>query len=133
MIGIQVCMLQGNSFEEAIDFFGRLRSRVLMQACEIHLERSLYPAAFWPWNDSARNRAGRLRATVKKLGVHLPFVDLNPISSNARIAEASCSILESSIECASTMAVTFGNRIRKSEFRMPRKCLQALVGKGYLC
>ncbi len=89
MIGIQIGMLPGNTFEDAVGVFQQLQSQFSLSACEIHLERSLYPPAIWPWENSSQEAMARLRPSVARLGIHLPFMDMNPVFSNPRIAEAS--------------------------------------------
>jgi sugar phosphate isomerase/epimerase len=101
MIGIQICMLRADTFEKAVGIFRQLHARFGLSSCEIHLERSLYPPAIWPWETAAHETVAKLRSSVAKLGIHLPFMDLNPVSSNPRIAETSLRILEESLDFAS--------------------------------
>jgi sugar phosphate isomerase/epimerase len=107
MMGIQICMLRGDSFEAVLDLFQKLQARFPLSACEIHLERSLYPSAIWPWESSGRARLAAVRPLVEKLGVHLPFMELNPISSNVRIAQASRRVLEESLEFAASAGADY--------------------------
>ncbi len=97
MIGIQLGMLPGNNFDEAAEIFRRLQARFSIPACEVHLERTLYPPALWPWEKASLDKVKELRSSVARLGIHLPFMDMNPISTNPRIAEASLNILEDSL------------------------------------
>jgi endonuclease IV len=140
MIGIQICMLPGNTFEETAGIFRHLQARFSISACEIHLERSLYPSAIWPWETSSHEGIANLRSSVDRLGVHLPFMDMNPISSNPRVAEASRRILEESLEFASRNRADYavfhargcggGSASRERELQAWRKVIAGLGEKA---
>jgi len=98
-LGIQLGMLSGTGIEEALDVFERLRAFAGLTACEIHLEASLYNA-FWPWEDKALPVGLKLRSTLPVLGVHLPFIDLYPVSPNPRVARYSLAVLKESLSYA---------------------------------
>jgi endonuclease IV len=86
---------------DAIEGFLALQSEHTLQSAEVHLERSLYQAACWPWEEHLAFKIRTyLRPEVSKLGVHLPFIDLNPIAANRQIACSSRQILEESIRFA---------------------------------
>jgi endonuclease IV len=100
MIGIQTSMLKGSSFKDVTALFLELQAKFRLSACEIHLERSLYASAVWPWDDAEGSEIALLRSAVDKFGVHLPFMDLNPVSANIRIVESGRRIFEESLEFA---------------------------------
>jgi endonuclease IV len=104
ILGIQLAMLCDESIDAAISHFQRLQEDFPLNACEIHLEASLYRASVWPWDDNGLGRLHELRKGVSKLGVHLPFMDLNLFSRNMLIQEASRKVLIDS--------VTFAGRIQ---------------------
>lgn len=88
LIGLQLGMLLKAPADEAAQFFLSLQREFSLKACEIHLESAIYEAACRPWERKAEIIGLRLRETVSRLGVHLPFVDLNLLSPNPYIAEA---------------------------------------------
>ena len=140
MIGIHIGMLPGNTFGAATEIFQQLRERYSLSACEIHLERSLYSPAIWPWDSTAQADAAALRSTVARMGVHLPFVDMNPVSANPRISEVSRSILEESLEFASQIRADYavfharghieGNGSREKELRLWKDVVAGLGEKA---
>ena len=99
-IGIQLALLPARSPDESAHLFGRLRRSFDMAACEIHLDTAHYSSAFRLWEKADAECAKALRKTVGTLGVHFPFLDLNPVSGNRRIAEAGMSLLEESMSWA---------------------------------
>ena len=107
MIGIQISMLRGNTFEEAVGIFRRLQARFGLSSCEIHLEQSLYSSAVRPSEIKDQEIVTDLRSSVARLGIHLPFMDMNPVSSNSRIAETSFRILNESLEFASVVRADY--------------------------
>ena len=104
ILGIQLAMLCDEPIDAAISYFQRLQEDFPLDACEIHLEASLYKAAVWPWDHNGLDRLHALRRGVSRLGVHLPFMDLNFFSENKLIQEASRKVLMDS--------VAFAGRIR---------------------
>lgn len=106
--GLQLGTFRRGSCEETITAFLALQDEYRLESCEVHLEASLYEAACWPWDTNARSSIkDRLRPSVSKLGVHLPFFELNPISSNPRVADMSMDLMKESIAFADRVGADY--------------------------
>lgn len=120
MIGISLAYLPVNSFHEAVELFFRLQAEQGLEICEIHLERGQFAAAYNPADSLAASKLVRLRKCVVKLGFHLPYLDLNPLSQNPDIAEFAMGILLHGIDVAADAGADYlvfharGGRIRQS-------------------
>ena len=82
------------------------------------MEASLYQAACWPWDDNGLNAVRALRDRVETLGVHLPFMDLNPISANPGMRDMSLDMhhraLDFAAEAGADYAVLHARGVRCS-------------------
>ncbi len=98
LFGLQLGLLRREPWRRTVEVFLEIQQEFSLQACEVHLEAALYEAAFWPWEEGAKDDIlATLRPAVRRLGIHLPFFDMNPVSANPRVAEASRNVLEESI------------------------------------
>ncbi len=106
--GLQIALMRREPWRNALQAFRVIQQEFSLQACELHLEASLYEAAFWPWEEGAKDEIlVALRPAVRKLGIHLPFFEMNPVSANPRIAEASKKVLGESICFASEVGADY--------------------------
>lgn len=108
LLGIQLAFLTDQSFEESLKLFFELQERYGLNACEVQLEASLYEAAVWPWDGEAERRIrDELRGNVERLGVHLPFMGLNPISDNPRVLEMTWKMYEKSMRFSANVGADY--------------------------
>ncbi|RLB65324.1 MAG: hypothetical protein DRH08_08155 [Deltaproteobacteria bacterium] len=107
MIGLSLAMLPANDLTQARDQFWRLQERFALTACEVQTETATFPAALPPWDGHALAIGQSLRQTVSVLGLHLPYVDLNPVSFHPRIAAASQEILLEAIDAAAEIEADY--------------------------
>lgn len=108
MIGLSLALLPGNSLQDTIAAFLALQENFSLEAVEIHLEKTLYPSACRPWDmEDGQAIRTQVRPNVTTLGIHLPFMDLNPVSADNRIAEFSSGIMRESIQFASSIAADY--------------------------
>lgn len=108
LLGLQLGTFRSGSCNEAIKAFLALQDEYSLEACEVHLEASLYEAACWPWDMNAGSMIKtHLRPSVSELGVHLPFFELNTISPNPRIADTSMDIMKESIAFAAKVQADY--------------------------
>jgi sugar phosphate isomerase/epimerase len=91
-IGIQIGMLPG-SYTTALDRFRLLRQQFSFLSAELQLESSLNYAHFTPFTDVVPD--------AEILGVHLPFMNLDPFSPITERRSSSRKILSDSIQNAS--------------------------------
>ncbi len=118
ILGLQMGMFRNEPWKESIDHFIMLAKECSLNACELHLDGSLYKSAIKIGDKhQADYIVENMRPIVKKLGVHLPFFRLGPVSKNKKLAQASKKILEDSIMFASKINadyVVFHGRQEKS-------------------
>ena len=108
LCGIQLGLLRNEPWKKTIQTFFELQREFPLKACELHLDACLFEAAFWPWDVDVEDEViASLRGAVKKLGVHMPFIDMNPISANPRIAGASKKMLEASLRFAAMVEADY--------------------------
>ncbi|HSQ93480.1 MAG TPA: TIM barrel protein [Methanoregula sp.] len=91
-IGIETGMLPGG-YTAALDHFSQLQTMFPLTSAELQTESSLYAAHYTPKN--------RKVPDVEILGVHLPFMDLDPFSGSGERRRNSRNILFSTIQQAS--------------------------------
>ena len=104
LFGLQIGLFRRECWRKAVRAFLAIQEDLPLQACELHLEAALYEAAIWPSEEGARGQIlAALRPAVRRLGVHLPFIDIVPLSPNPRIARASIDVLEDSIRFAASL------------------------------
>lgn len=90
-IGMQTGMLTG-PYSQALDQFNILQQQFSFSSAELQLESSIYSAYFTPARDKVPD--------VGVLGVHLPFMDLDPVSDELHKRNTSFEILHQSIRTA---------------------------------
>ena len=100
MIGLAITSLGKCNLTMARDRFLKMQESHPIQACEIHFEAALYPAAVFPWEAAGHPAVANLRHAVEVLGVHLPFYELNPLARNPRVARLACALYEESLAVA---------------------------------
>lgn len=107
MIGLSLGMLDCPDLQTAADIFRRLQERFPLGACEIQGETTLFPSALAPWDPDSVAVGRQVRKCVSKLGLHLPFIDLNPVSGHPRIAGMSLDVLEQALDAAAEIEADF--------------------------
>lgn len=100
MIGLAITSLGQSNLTMARDQFLKMQESYHIQACEIHFEAALYPAAVFPWEAAGHPAVANLRHAVEVLGVHLPFYELNPLARNPRVARLASALFEESVAVA---------------------------------
>jgi sugar phosphate isomerase/epimerase len=110
-IGMQIGMLTG-TYDQALDQFNVLQKQFSFSSAELQLESSIYNAYFVPEKHSVPK--------VEILGVHLPFMGLDPVSDEPDKRKNSLETLFHSIrtaaDCGSSYVV-FHARTQSSESR----------------
>jgi sugar phosphate isomerase/epimerase len=90
-LGVQIGMLPG-PYEQALDQFNILQEQFSLSSAELQMESSIYNAYFTPGKDRI--------PCADILGVHLPFMGLDPISEKPAIGKKSIETLSHSIRAA---------------------------------
>jgi len=105
LIGASLSGFKGLNIDKAIDLYLKLSATFNLKVVEIRFEKERQRPAVWPWEvkESLKEFLGKF----KIVGVHLPFVYLNPISHNPYIKEASLVQLKLAIEKASNLNVNY--------------------------
>ena len=85
-------MLKAEPLENNIAIFRELRGSFPVEACEIHSESTLYESACHIGNPVELRLISVLRQDVRKLGIHLPFMDLHPVSGDNQTRETTMRI-----------------------------------------
>ena len=98
--GIALTVLRQSDLENSVQFFLSLQRQHPLSACEVTLEASLHESGCWPDAPGALQTLRTLRDRVQTLGVHLPFMDLNPVSANLRVRDSSLAMLHQSLAFA---------------------------------
>jgi len=80
MIGIALGLLRPQPLPETVAAFLELRAEHPLAAAELHLETQLYPAAMRLEVSGDHLQVRQLRRKVEILGVHLPFMAMDPLS-----------------------------------------------------
>jgi len=96
--GMQIGMLPG-SYTEALDRFRLLQEQFSLVSAELQMESSLYQAHVTPPDKGLPD--------VEMLGVHLPFMDLDPFSMMVEKRCSSRRILSGSIQHASDISADY--------------------------
>lgn len=107
-IGMQLGMMRG-SYREALDQFNKLQQKFAFTSAELQLESTIYSAYY--------SRSDHVLPTVDVLGMHLPFMRLNPISPNDSERAKSLNIFRNAINDAADAGsayVTFHARTQGS-------------------
>lgn len=108
MLGLQLAMICRQPWRRAAETFLALQEEFPLQACELHLDTTLYEAAVRPDGDAAaRWIRDVLRPAVDQLGVHLPFFEMNPICANPSTAQADRERLRASIDFAGQVGADY--------------------------
>jgi len=84
-----------------------IRSEYGLSACELHMESNQFSAAFNLVDDENQALISTVRDQVKVLGVHLPYLDLNPISLNPATARMAIDIYLQSIRIAALVSADY--------------------------
>ncbi len=107
LIGLSLGLLEPAPLERALETFARLRRDHDLAACEVDLEASLHEAACWPWDVEAAALVRDLRGRVRCLGVHLPYLDLAPLSANPRARAAAEAVFAESLAFAADVGADY--------------------------
>lgn len=105
-LGLSLGAFHKFGFQDALDAYKRLAERFDLTVVEINLEVRRGSIAHRPW-DVPEDQLRAFAEPFRHRGVHLPFVDLNPISTNAGIREESLRQLRLGIEASSRMGMTY--------------------------
>jgi endonuclease IV len=97
-LGIQMGMLPGQ-YEQALDQFTRLQEQFSLSSAELQLEPSIYNAHFTPGKDKVPQ--------AETLGVHLPFMGLDPVSEKLDIRRKSLETFYQSIRAAADCGAAY--------------------------
>ena len=124
-LGVQIGMLPG-PYDQALDQFNILQEEFSLSSAELQLEPTIYNAYFTPGKDRI--------PCADTLGVHLPFMGLDPISEKPAIRKKSLETLSHSIRAAADSGaayVVFHARTQSSVHQAPGwvRLLVDLVGK----
>jgi sugar phosphate isomerase/epimerase len=107
MLGLSLAYLPGNSLGEVAEAFFRLQDSFRLRACELHMEAIQFAGGFWYWDRSVDQTISAVRERVEVLGVHLPYLDLNPISPNPRIARIALAAQRAAIGRAASLGASY--------------------------
>ncbi|RLI82550.1 hypothetical protein DRP04_03755 [Archaeoglobales archaeon] len=105
IVGASLGGFKGLTVEKAIEIYLKLSNDLNLNAVEIRFEKEGRRPALWHWE--ADKRLKDFIDNFEVVGVHLPFVYLNPISQNPYIKETSMAQLRSAIEKASELDVDY--------------------------
>jgi sugar phosphate isomerase/epimerase len=103
MLGLSLVMLEAKPLEDNLRLFEELQDQFPLEACEIHSEGSLYESACHLGDHKEFSLISHLRKNIRKLGLHLPFMDLNPISQDGLVIESTERIFHEWMKYASDM------------------------------
>lgn len=103
MIGISLAYLPGKNIQEVYRAFLNLQEEFSLEACELHMECNQFDSAFYHADDRILEVISKIRKRVKIMGIHLPYLDLNPISNNPHIAQFATNIYRQAINSAAVM------------------------------
>lgn len=107
LTGIQLAILKPFTVEKAIDFAIEMKSKYGIDAVEISLEGTFdLPGVFIHQNEYKKLFAEKLRA-FKSVGVHMPFMYLNPVAPDPAVAEFSIDQLKKSIDYAGDIGANY--------------------------
>lgn len=95
LIGASLSHMGKGCLESCLDDYVALSRDLLLNSVEIKFEREKDRPSIWPWevNDALINVTTKFTST----GIHLPYLYLNPIAANPRIARESIDQLKQSI------------------------------------
>ncbi len=104
-IGASLGSFKGSTFEEAVKLYLKLSENFGLNAVEIRFEKEEGRPSLWPWEVNSQSLSFLKNYEVK--GAHLPFINLNPISSNPGIRKESVNQLKDAIERASELEMNY--------------------------
>lgn len=107
MFGLALGLIEAKPLKDNIRRFSELQGLFPLEACEIHGEASLYESACQIGNREDLLLISRLRQNLKKLGLHLPFMDLNPISPSSQIRLSTKRIFHEWLQYASNIEADY--------------------------
>lgn len=97
-LGVQIGMLPGR-YEQALETFIILQEQYSLSSAELQLEPSIYHAHFTPGKDRVP------RTDI--LGVHLPFMGLDPVSADPALRQRSLETFYGSIRSAADCGAAY--------------------------
>lgn len=107
MLGISLAYLPGKNIQEVCDTFFSLQADFALEACELHMESNQFPSAFYQVDDQLLKAISKIRSRVKIMGIHLPYLDLNPISNNPHIAQFATNTYKQAIHSAASLQADY--------------------------
>ena len=105
LIGASLGSFKVLEFKRALELYLRLSNDFNLNAVELRFEKERRRPSQWYWE--ANHDLVDFLDIFEIKGVHLPFVDLNPISQNQRIRKESITQLKGAIDKASELNVDY--------------------------
>lgn len=105
LIGASLGGFKGLDMDEAMSLYLELADEFDLDAVEVRFEKEKERPSLWPWEagSNVRNFLKRFKFS----GAHLPFVYLNPISTNPRIRKESISQLKEAIRRSAELGMSY--------------------------
>jgi sugar phosphate isomerase/epimerase len=97
-LGVQIGMLPGH-YGQALEQFTNQQEQFSLPVAELQLESSIYDAYFTPGKDRLPH--------ADTIGVHLPFMGLDPVSEKPDIRKKSLEIFDHSIRTAADCGAAY--------------------------
>ena len=105
IIGASLGGFKGLSLEKAMKLYLKLSKDFDLNAVELRFEKERERPLLWSWETN--NDIVDFLDNFEVMGVHLPFVYLNPISPNPKIRNESMNQLKDAIEIASELVMNY--------------------------
>ncbi|MCK4546495.1 MAG: sugar phosphate isomerase/epimerase [Candidatus Eisenbacteria sp.] len=105
-LGLSLGAFHDFTLDEALEICRRLADRFHLTAVEINLQARPGPDMDW-LRDVPEDKLRTFAAPFRHRGAHLPFVDLNLISTNTGIRDESLRQTQRAIEVAGRMGLTY--------------------------
>ena len=109
-LGLSLASFHGFTLEEALAAYGRLAAAERLSAVELNLQVRPGPDRVWPGARAGAWPEEALRGFLRPFsvrGVHLPFIDLCPVSRNEGIRRESRRQLEDALDLAVRLEMTY--------------------------
>jgi len=104
-IGISFVLFEGLRLHDAMRLSLELLYKFSLSSVEIRFEKEEKIPSLWPWDKC--NELSDFLNNFRIKGSHLPFIDINPVSSNPLIKEKSLNILKRGIERSSRLEMDY--------------------------
>ena len=104
-IGASLACFGGLTLEQSMKLYSQLTLDLNLNAVEIRLEKESKRPSLWHWEVNAK--IAEFLSNYEISGAHLPFVNLNPISSNPQIRDLSMSQIKDCIRIAADLGMSY--------------------------